>query len=72
MSSQRLNELEEKLAYLEAGNAQLSDEIYRQQQEIIALTKAHHKLLERIAELQQQSAKTSSTQSKLIEQPPHY
>ena len=72
MSSQRLNELEEKLAYLEAGNAELSDEIYRQQQEIIALTKAHQKLLERIAELQQLSTKTDPQQSTLVEQPPHY
>lgn len=72
MSSQRLSELEEKLAYLEAGNAELSEEIYRQQQEIVALTKAHQQLLERFAELQQQSSKSNSEQSMLIEQPPHY
>ena len=71
MSSQRLNELEEKLAYLEAGNAQLSEEIYRQQQEISALTKAHHKLIERIDELQQ-GEKPNSQNSELVEQPPHY
>ena len=72
MSSQRLSELEEKLAYLEAGNAELSEEIYRQQQEIIALTIAHQQLLERFAGLQQQSSKSNSEQSMLIEQPPHY
>lgn len=72
MSSQRLSELEEKLAYLEAGNAELSEEIYRQQQEIVALTKAHQQLLERFAELQQQSSKSNSRQSMLTEQPPHY
>ena len=72
MSSQRLSELEEKLAYLEAGNAELSEEIYRQQQEIVALTKAHQQLLERFEELQQQSSKSNSEQSMLIEQPPHY
>ena len=72
MSSQRLSELEEKLAYLEAGNAELSEEIYRQQQEIVALTKAHQQLLERFAELQQQSSKSNSEQSMLSEQPPHY
>ena len=72
MSSQRLNELEEKLAYLEAGNAELSEEIFRQQQEIVALNKAHKQLLERFAELQQQSAKTDSEQSNLSEPPPHY
>ena len=71
MSSQRLNELEEKLAYLEAGNAQLSEEIYRQQQEISALTKAHHKLIERIDELQR-GEKSNSHNSEPIEQPPHY
>ena len=72
MSSQRLSELEEKLAYLEAGNAEMSEEIYRQQQEIVALTKAHQQLLERFAELQQQSSKSNSEQSMLTEQPPHY
>ena len=72
MSSQRLSELEEKLAYLEAGNAELSEEIYRQQQEIVALTKAHQQLLERFTELQQQSSKSNSEQSMLTEQPPHY
>lgn len=72
MSSQRLSELEEKLAYLEAGNAELSEEIYRQQQDIVALTKAHQQLLERFTELQQQSSKSNSEQSMLTEQPPHY
>ena len=72
MSSQRLSELEEKLAFLEAGNAELSEEIYRQQQEIVALTKAHKQLLERFAELQQQSSKSNPEQSMLTEQPPHY
>tara|TARA_B100001248_G_C26996552_1_gene281430 strand:- start:270 stop:485 length:216 start_codon:yes stop_codon:yes gene_type:complete len=71
MSSQRLNELEEKLAYLEAGNAQLSEEIYRQQQEISALTKAHHQMIERIDELQR-GEKSNSQNSELVEQPPHY
>lgn len=74
MSHQRLDELEEKLAYMEASNAQLSDEIYRQQQEISALTKAHHQLLERFAELQQAQgeAKANSAASIGSERPPHY
>ena len=74
MSQRRLDELEEKLAYMEASNAQLSDEIYRQQQEISALTKAHHQLLERFAELQQAEAesKANPAGSTASERPPHY
>jgi SlyX protein len=72
MSSQRLNELEEKLAYLEAGNAQLSEEIYRQQQEINVLTKAHQQLLNRISELQALSEKLNGQGLVPLEQPPHY
>ena len=45
MSEKRLQEFEEKLAYLEMANAQLEEEIFRQQQEIDALTKAHRNML---------------------------
>jgi uncharacterized coiled-coil protein SlyX len=74
MSQRRLDELEEKLAYMEASNTQLSDEIYRQQQEISALTKAHHQLLERFAELQQVEAESKANPARSIasERPPHY
>jgi SlyX protein len=74
MSNQRLDQLEEKLAYLEAANAELSEEIFRQQQEITTLTKAHHQLLERFAELQQadSDAIPGSKPTALEQRPPHY
>ena len=74
MSNQRLDQLEEKLAYLEVANAELSEEIFRQQQEIATLTKAHHQLLERFAELlQADSDAVSGSKPTAIEQrPPHY
>lgn len=74
MSNQRLDQLEEKLAYLEVANAELSEEIFRQQQEITTLTKAHHQLLERFAELLQvDSDAVSGSKPTAIEQrPPHY
>ena len=74
MSNQRLDQLEEKLAYLEAANAELSEEIFRQQQEIATLTKAHHQLLERFAEMQEadSDAISGSKPTALEQRPPHY
>lgn len=48
MSEQRLLMLEEKLAFVEMANLELEDEIFRQQQEIEVLTKAHQKLVQRL------------------------
>jgi len=74
MNDQKFAQLEEKLAYLEAANAELSEEIFRQQQEIATLTKAHHQLLERFAELQQSDsdAVSGSKLTAMEERPPHY
>ena len=74
MSIQRLDQLEEKLAYLEAANAELSEEIFLQQQEIATLTKAHHQLLERFEELQQADSNviSGSKLTALEQRPPHY
>ena len=52
MSEERLQELEEKLAFFEMTNAELGDEIFRQKKEIDTLTKAHQKLLQRVESLQ--------------------
>jgi len=70
MNDQRLDALEEKLAYLEANNAELSEEIFRQQQEIAALTKAHQQLLDRLQRLE--DAEASTVNSVSMEKPPHY
>jgi len=74
MNDHRLDALEEKLAYLEASNAEMSEEIFRQQQEIAALTKAHHQSLERLQDLEDAEADAASGQAGAIssERPPHY
>lgn len=65
----RFDQLEEKLAYLEMSNVELNDEIFRQQQDIDALTKAHRSLLERLEALQDSTAEGGLQQG---ERPPHY
>jgi len=78
MDEKQVQAFEEKLAYLEMANAQLEDEIFRQQQEIDALTKAHRAMLERIEVLQDNAAEpsgmgqTDSIGAAAGEQPPHY
>ena len=70
---ERLEQLEEKLAYLEMTNAELNDEIFRQQQEIETLLKGHKSLLDRLESLQD-SAEGNLQQgsSQQMEKPPHY
>ena len=65
---QRFEQLEEKLAYLEMNNAELNDEIFRQQKDIDALTKAHRSLLERLETLQDVAAEGEVQEDR----PPHY
>ena len=74
MDIDRLDTLEEKLAYLEASNAELSDEIFRQQQEIAALTKAHQQAMERLQSLEDTEAEAIAGQggSIAMDKPPHY
>ena len=73
----RFEAFEEKLAYLEMTNAQLEEEIFRQQKEIDALTKAHRSMLERIEVLQDSSAERDAlgqgdSGADAGERPPHY
>jgi len=78
MDEKQVQAFEEKLAYLEMANAQLEDEIFRQQQEIDALTKAHRAMLQRIEVLQDNAAEpsgmgqTDSIGAAAGERPPHY
>lgn len=65
---QRFEQLEEKLAYLEMNNVELNDEIFRQQKDIDALTKAHRSLLERLETLQDVAAEGELQEDR----PPHY
>ena len=66
---QRFEQLEEKLAYQEMANAELSEEIFRQQKEIDALTKAHQSMVQRLEALQDVAAEGDGSQN---EKPPHY
>jgi SlyX protein len=65
---QRLEQLETKVAFLEQANAQLSDELYRQQQQLEALRIELASLLERLDAAQSQA----TTYSPEDEKPPHY
>ena len=69
MSEKRFQAMEEKLAFFEMATADMGEEIFRQQQEIEALTKAHQSLLRRI-DLLQESADQDDQDNN--ERPPHY
>ena len=66
---QRFEQLEEKLAYQEMTAAELSEEIFRQQKEIDALTKAHQSMAQRLEALQDVAAEGEGSEN---EKPPHY
>ncbi len=73
MSDKRFEQLEEKLAYMEMANAELGEEIFRQQKEIDSLTKAHRTMLERIEVLQDTAAEGGvEGGAGQGERPPHY
>jgi uncharacterized coiled-coil protein SlyX len=73
MSDQRIDALEEKLAYLEVSNTEMSEEIFRQQQEIAALTKAHHQSIARLQNLENAEADGGNGMGAVsMEKPPHY
>ena len=73
MSDQRIDALEEKLAYIEASNAEMIEEIFRQQQEIAALTKAHHQSIARLQNLEDAEVDAGNGMGAIsMEKPPHY
>jgi uncharacterized coiled-coil protein SlyX len=75
MDELRFEALEEKMAYLELTNAQLEDEIFRQQQEIDALTKAHRNMVQLIEALQDSASEQNligASGNTNTEKPPHY
>ena len=69
MSEERFQSLEEKLAFVEMANAEMGEEIFRQQQEIELLTKAHQMLLQRVESLQDTAGQDNEDDN---ERPPHY
>ncbi|HAZ80723.1 MAG TPA: hypothetical protein DCX08_12390 [Porticoccaceae bacterium] len=69
MNENRFQALEEKLTFIEMANLEMGEEIFRQQQEIETLTKAHQNLLRRIEVLQDTAGQESQQNN---ERPPHY
>ena len=64
-----IEELQIRLAHLEAGLQQVSDEVARQQQLIERLTMRNQQLQERLGELQAEGGADAATR---VEIPPHY
>lgn len=65
---QRIEQLEIKVAYLEQANAQLSDLVYRQRQELEALRTQLAGFAERIEAAREPATDYTAEQEK----PPHY
>lgn len=68
MSDDRVERLELKLAFLERANQELSDVVYRQQQDVDALKLQVRELLGRIEDLREEPTRYTEEQEK----PPHY
>ena len=66
--TERLDKIEERLAFQELSTQELSDEIYRQQQQIDKLTG----LIERLNDKLQTLADEGPGGSDIDEKPPHY
>jgi uncharacterized coiled-coil protein SlyX len=70
MSEQQIAELQEKVAFLEQANSEMSDEIYRQQQAVTALQLAHRKLVERFEQFEYDTDSGGGGGAEA--KPPHY
>jgi uncharacterized coiled-coil protein SlyX len=66
--NEAIERLELKIAYLERANSELSDELYRQRQQLDALGARHADLLRRLDEGTAPAVITDL----LSEKPPHY
>ena len=68
MTSDAIERIETQIAFLESANVELSDVVYRQQQEIAALRVRLDALTQRL-----EAAQTPDTPRSLEEErPPHY
>jgi len=68
MSNENIERLELKVAFLERANQELSDMVYRQQQDIEQLRTHVRELLGRVEALREEPTKYTAEQ----ERPPHY
>lgn len=64
-----LERVELKIAYLERANNELSDVVYRQQQELLALTQRVARLASRLDAIKTEEGTAYSLEE---ERPPHY
>lgn len=64
-----LERVELKIAYLERANNDLSDVVYRQQQELLALTQRVARLASRLDAMKTEEGTAYSLEE---ERPPHY
>lgn len=69
MNSASNENLEEKVAYLEAALDQLSDELFRQQKETAVLKKSYRELQEKLETMQEVLEQVEEAGN---EKPPHY
>jgi SlyX protein len=68
MSDEALEQIQTKIAFLERANAELSDVVFRQHQEIQALGAQIKAICERLAESLDEERPAESPE----ERPPHY
>ena len=68
MTSEEIERIETKIAFLESANVELSDVVYRQQQEIAALRARLDALAQRIDAAQSPYPQRTPEE----ERPPHY
>jgi SlyX protein len=68
MNEAALEQIQTKIAFLEQANADLSDVVFRQQQEIRALGARIKEMSERLAAAQPEERQRSADD----ERPPHY
>jgi SlyX protein len=68
MNDETLEQIQTKIAFLERANADLSDVVYRQQQEIRALGARIKEVSERLETAQSEERQISPED----ERPPHY
>ena len=66
MDDQTLERIETRIAFLERANTELSDVVFRQQQEIQALAAKVKEVLERLSAEREEEARPED------ERPPHY
>ncbi len=68
MDTEALEQIQSKIAYLERANAELSDVVFRQQQEIQALAARLKEVSERLQTVQSSADERAPED----ERPPHY